>query len=135
MTNGLGRARSRVKSTGGGRRAGQRERYEEQRGMSVTIRTALLVVSVTLLAGCQTPFFGGREKRVEPLAAVPSGEVQQSLLPPPTDLQNNENTVAALPPDASNPAEAERINQIGDEDVSFLSIGSDSDPSDASGSD
>ena len=82
--------------------------------MAPALRAGFLVVSVTVLAACQTPFASRSDKRVEPLAAVPSGEVQQSTLPPPSDIPNDQFSAVGAMPDATNPGDAERINSIGE---------------------
>ena len=92
--------------------------------MAPFLRTGIVVVCAAALAACQTPF-GRGEKRVEPLAAVPQGEIQQSTLPPPPD-QPSDQFAAAAPADASDPAEAEQINAIGNTAVAGPAPGANS---------
>ncbi|MHA1190327.1 MAG: AprI/Inh family metalloprotease inhibitor [Alphaproteobacteria bacterium] len=80
-------------------------------------RSLGLIATALLLGACQVPF-SGHSGRVRPLSAVPSGQIQQSTLPPPSDFDQGQfASVGVEQQDAQNPGEAEQLASIGDQAV------------------
>lgn len=76
-----------------------------------------LLLTVFVVSACQLPF-SGKSSRVRPLSAVPSGQIQQSTLPPPSTFDQGQfSSVGVDGQQAENPAQAEQLASIGDQAI------------------